>query len=96
MQLAFDFFRCVLALIAINSAAAALLESGERFYRVFAVEIVMAFAYAGYLVRKIRMAPGESLKYSRCYRFDGVKKVGKEEMEDANRMEERELSWDER
>lgn len=84
---------CVLAIIAINSAAAAFLESMTIFYRLFAIEILLAFAYAAYLIGKIRMAPSESLKYSRCYRFDGVKKV---EIEGGGKIEERELSWDER
>lgn len=96
MQLAFDFLMCLLALIAINSAIAAVLESITIFYRVFAIEILMAFAYAAYLIRKIRMEPGESLKYSRCYRFNGVKKVEMEKMDDGNKMEDGELSWDER
>ena len=93
MQLAIDFLMCVLALIAINSALAALLNSLTLFYRVFAIEILLAFAYAAYLVRKIRMEPIRSLKYSRCYRFGGARKV---EIRGGGKREERELSWDER
>ena len=93
MQLAIDFFICAIALIAINSALAALLDSILLFYRVLAIEILLAFAYAAFLVRKIRMEAVRSLKYSRCYRYDGAKKV---EIAGESQTEERELSWDER
>ncbi len=72
MQLAIDFLICVIALIAINSALAALLDSISIIYRVLAIEILLAFAYAAFLVRKIRTEPINSLKYSRCYRYDGA------------------------
>jgi hypothetical protein len=75
MQLAIDFLICVVALVALNSALAALLDSLTIFYRVLAIEILMAFAYAAFLVRQIRMEPSRSLKYSRCYRYNGGMKA---------------------